>query len=281
MSTANPDSTRDEAALLEEQLRAALVDAQAAHAPAFEIALLAGLRERMAGQPDILRLANDWLDGGGAAQIAQEIPAIRIAPRVDALLSQLDEHDEEERTEALLAFDELCAGFTYTGFGSRCDGAARVIARAIRATPQVWSPLSDFASRVLQLAPPLADDPSRLVWRAIEAAQALSEVPNQSPVDAIPMLRFMREPARLAASSGKIQLEVAPLGSVAEVALVESSEGVELLIRANADDATISAEHDGQALSLRSVHSGFWSCPAASGLYVFTINGTPYPFEIV
>ncbi len=281
MSTANPDSTPDEAELLEEQLRAALVDAQSARSPAFEVALLAGLRQRMAGQPDILRLADDWFDGDGAAQIAQEIPAIGIAPRVDALLSQLDEHDEEERTDALLAFDELCAGFTYCGFGSRCDGAARVIARAIRAMPQVWSPLSDFASRVLQHAPPLTDDPAGLVWRAIEAAQALSEAPNQSPVEAIPMLRFIREPARLAASSGKIQSKTALLGSVAEVALVESPEGVELLIRANSDDAIVSAEHEGQALILHPVHSGFWSCPAEPGLYVFTINGTPYPFEIV
>lgn len=281
MSTTNPQSNRDEAELLEEQLREALADAQTARVPAFEVALLAGLRERMAGQPDILRLADDWLDRDGAAQIAQEIPAIRIAPRVDALLSQLDEDDEEERTEALLAFDELCAGFTYCGFGSRCDGAARVIAGAIRAAPQVWSSLSDFASRVLQHAPPLADDSAGLVWRAIEAAQALAAAPHESPVEAIPLLRFSREPARLAASSGKIQTKTAPLGSVAEVALIESPEGVELLIRASSDDAIVSAEHEGQALSLHSVHSGFWSCPAEPGLYVFTINGTPYPFEIV
>lgn len=281
MSTANQDPTPGDAVLIEAQLSEALADAQAARAPAFEVALLAGLRERMAGQPDILRLADDWLDADGAAQIAQEIPAIRIAPRVDALLSQLDEHSEDERTEALLAFDELCAGFTYCGFGSRCDGAARVLARAIRATPQVWSPLSDFASRVLEHAPPLADDPAGLVWRAIEAAQALSEAPNQSPVEAIPMLRFIREPARLAASSGKIQTKTATLGSAAEVALVDSPEGVELLIHTNADGAMVSAEHEGQALILRPVHSGFWSCPAEPGLYVFTINGTPYPFEIV
>lgn len=281
MSTANQDPTRDDAELLEEQLREALADARAARAPAFEVALLAGLRERLHGRPQILILVDDWLAGDGAARLAQELPTIRIAPRVEALLNHLDEEGDDERIEALLAFDELCAGMTFCGLGQRCDGGARLVARAVKALPQVWSPLSDFASRVLQHAPPLADDPAGIVWRAIEATQALSATQDAPPVEAIPMLRFNREPARLAASSGKMQLQTAPLGSVAKVAFVESGEGVELLIELDAEDIVITAEHEGRALILRPVHPRFWSCPAQPGLYVFTINGTPYPIKIV
>lgn len=283
MSTANQDPTRDDSALLEAQLHEALDDARHARAPAFEVALLAGLRERLPGRPQILNLVDDWIEGEGAARLAQELPTIRIAPRVEVLLTQPDGEGDDERTEALLAFDELCAGLTFCGLGQRCDSGARLVARAVRARPQVWSGLSDFASRVLQHAPPLVDDPAGIVWRAIESAQALSAVDDAPPVEAIPVLRFSREPARLAASSGKMQLKTKPatLGSVAKVAFVESAESVELLIELNTEDTLIVAEHNCRALILRPVHPRFWSCPAQPGLYVFTINGTPYPFEIV
>lgn len=281
MSIAHQDSTRDDASLLEEQLREALADASAARAPAFEVALLAGLRERLHGRPQILSLVDDWLEGEGAERLAQELPTLRIAPRVDALLTRPDDEGNDERTEALLAFDELCAGLTFCGAGQRCEGGARLVAQAVRARPHLWSALSDFASRVLEHAPPLADDPSGIVWRAIEAAQALSAADDAPPVEAIPMLRFIREPARLAASSGNMQMKTAMLGSIAKVAFVESAEGVGLLIELDTEDAVIAAEHEGRALILRPVHPRFWSCPAQPGLYVFTINGTPYPFEIV
>lgn len=280
MSTANQDPTRDDAALLEDQLREALADARAARAPAFEVALLAGLRDRLPGGAPILNDVDNWLDGEGAERLAQELPRIRIAPRVDALLMQTDGEDDE-RTDALLAFDELCAGLTFCGLAKRCESAAHLVARAVRARSQVWSVLSDFASRVLQHAPPLADDPASIVWRAVEAAQTLSVADDAPPVEALPMLRFSREPARLAASSGKMQKQTASLGSVAEVAFVESAEGMELLIELTNEDSAIAAEHEGRALTLRLVHPRFWSCPAQPGLYVFTINGTPYPFEIV
>lgn len=281
MSTTNQDPTRDDASLLEDQLRTALADATAAQAPAFEVALLAGLRERLPGRPQILLIIDDWFEGEGAERLARELPAIRIAPRVDALLTQPDEESEDERIDALLAFDELCAGLTFCGAGQRCEGGARLVARAVRARPLVWSSLSNFASRVLQYAPPLADDPAGIVWRAIEATQALSAAEAMPPVEIIPLFRFSREPARLAASSGRPQTEIATLGAVAKVAYVESAESVELLIEVDSEDAEIAAEHEGRALILRPVVPRYWSCPAQPGLYVFTINGTPYPFEIV
>ena len=281
MSTVNQDPTRDDAALLEDQLREALADARAARAPAFEVALLAGLRDRLPGSAPILNDVDNWLDGEGAERLAQELLLIRIAPRVDALLMQTDEAGDDERTDALLAFDELCAGLTFCGLAKRCESAAHLVARAVRARSQFWSVLADFASQVLQHAPPLAGDPAGIVWRAIEAAQALSVADDGPPVEAIPILRFNREPERLAASSGKMQMQTATLGSVAKVAFVESAEGMEMLIELTTEDSAIAAEHAGRALNLRPVHPRFWSCPAQPGLYVFTINGTPYPFEIV
>lgn len=281
MSTANPDPIRDDVALLEDQLREALADARAARAPAFEVALLAGLRERLPHRAPILDDVEGWLDGEGAEQLAQELPRIRIAPRVDVLLTQADEESDEERADALLAFDELCAGMTFCGAEKRCRSAAELVARAVKADPQGWSALSDFASRVLQHAPPLAGDPAGLVWRAIEAAPALSAADDAPLVAAVSLPRLGREPERLAASSRKMRLNKATLGSAAEVALVESDEGVELLIALKAEDSVIAADHEGRALMLRSSHPRFWSCPAQPGLYVFTIDGTPYPVEIV
>ncbi len=278
--TATTEPTREDASLLEQQLRDALVDASAARSPAFEVALLAGLRERMPGRSAIVDEVDEWLESAGADQLAAELPRIRIQSRAEPLLNPMDVEPDDERIDALLAFDELCAGFTFCGAAQRCEPAAELVARAIRARPEAWAAISDFASRVLQRAPPLAEDPAGRVWRAVEVAQALAMSAGPSPAAVSPLLQFEREPMRLAASTGGPRVQKRPLGSSTQVVFIESAEGSELLLEVEGEAATVSAERGGHPVALTVLRPGTWACPAEAGLYVFTINGKAYPVQV-
>lgn len=278
--TAAPDTKRDDAALLERQLREALADAHAARSPAFEVALLSGLRERLPGPSEVLAEVDTWLHASGAEQLAAELPRINIDLRAEPLLRPSDEEPDDERIDALLAFDELCAGLTFCGAEQRCEAQAQLLTRSIRAQPSAWAALSDFASRVLHRAPPIAGDPASSVWRAIEAAQALSTVDDASTCPTTPLAQFEREPMRLAASTGAPKTQDISLAATIKVVLIESPEGIELLIEVAGGANSVSVLRDGLPVPLELLRIGTWACPAETGLYVLTINGQTYPLRI-
>lgn len=273
------DDHREDAALLEQQLHEALADAQARRGPAFEVALLAGLRERMPGVPAIFTQVEAWIDEDGGSRLAEELPRIQVTRRAEPLLDPTDDESDDERVDALLAFDELCAGFTFCGQASRCEGAARLVAQAVRARSEAWTALSDFAARLLERAPPREDDPAGLVWRAIEAAALLRHATAEE-AEVAQLLRIER-PRLLAAATGHPRAVTTPLGARARVTFIESDEGAELYVEVDGAPATITVQRDGRPVELSAVRAGTWACPANSGLYVFFIDGTPHPIEIV
>jgi len=278
--TAAPDPKRDDAALLERQLREALADARAARSPAFEVALLSGLRERLPGPSAVLTEVDAWLQTSGAEQLAAELPRINIDLRAEPLLQPSDEEPDDERVDALLAFDELCAGLTFCGAGQRCETLAQLLTRSIRAQPSAWAALSDFASRVLHRAPPIAGDPAGNVWRAIEAAESLNTADDAGAYPTTPLVQFEREPMRLAASTGAPKTQNLSLAATIKVVLIESSEGAELLIEIQGEASSVSVLRDGLPVPLDLLRIGTWACPAETGLYVLTINGQTYPLRI-
>ena len=279
-----PTSThdpRDDAALLEQQLHDALEDAQAGRAPAFEVALLAGLRERLPGDAPILASVESWIEGEGADRLADELPRIQVAPRAEALLDSPSEDADDERVDALLAFDELCAGLTFCGASRRCEPAAHLVARSVRAHPQPWATLSNLASRILQHAAPVADDPAGIVWRAVEAAERLWQQSAAETAEVAQIASIPRE-RRLAASTRDPKVITIPLGEHAHLTFVESVEGAELLVHLDDHATTIAAQRDGQSVVFLPVSDrpGTWRCPADTGLYVLFLNGIPFPFNL-
>ena len=154
--------------MLESQLAAALVDGDAV-----EIGTLAGLLARAGAVPAEALL---WRADGGALAFAAQLDDATL----DALLQRATAVDldsaSEEVSDLLLAIDELCAGDTWCGAGRLAD-TVDMLVRAVHAWPAPWAPLSDLASAVV--VTPLAGDPSRVMWAAVEAASGVAN-PEQA-----------------------------------------------------------------------------------------------------
>jgi hypothetical protein len=70
------------------------------------------------------------------------------------------------------------------------------------------------------------------------------------------------------------------LAATIKVVLIESPEGIELLIEVAGGANSVSVLRDGLPVPLELLRIGTWACPAETGLYVLTINGQTYPLRI-
>lgn len=272
-----------EAEMLESQLAEALAEARRGDGHAFEVVVLAGLRERLAGESVGLVAVEVWLDEEGAVLIADEIPRLDFDRRIDELVGLPDDaHDE--RVDGTFTIDELAAGLTFCGSQGRIAPFVDLLGRAIRTMPAPWCALSPLASQILEGAAPLDDDPAGGLWRTIEVtpwitdALALAGAAAALPrLDPPPPTAAAQAASRLSSDDAEMALF---LGDAAELTYARSDDRRELFLELRRATERVTAMRDGRPVALTRLRSTSWSCPAEPGLYVFYIDGHPHVVEV-
>lgn len=282
------DHPTEESALLVEQVAAALADARQGESHAFEVALLAGLCERLPVRPAVLDEVDAWIDAEGADLLAGEIPRLDVDGRVDHLLA-LPDDAREERLDATFVLDEICAGLTFCGSESMADEGVEVVVRTIRSMPEPWQPMAPLASRILGRAPPLPNDPAGRLWRTVEAASWIAEMLARGravmPKGAFGVPRLdapaprARPQAATALPTEKAEVRL-KLGDQGEITYVRTPTLGHLFIETAKEVHSIAAQRDGTPVMLKKQRSTTWTCPAEPGLYVLHLDGVPHVFEI-
>lgn len=283
--------------LLARQLQEAL--REHAEGESFEIAVLAGLLSRTGCQDAAARAALTAAarlrdDGALTAGFPADEQIDEAADRLTALE---DDADPEERADAVWELDELCAGAWFCGRAAEVVDAVDLAARTVAAFPASFQDLAELASAVLAKVPPLAGDPARRLWRAVEATALTAH--DLEDGDAAPAcldarrrlglvprvsLRAVPERAPLRASGlPEEPLLVALLTAEAvEVALgVEAGVGRVLLIKARGGGAAPRLLRDGETVPLTDLREGLWCGPAQVGEHRLDIAGQEHLFEVV
>lgn len=273
----------EEAELLEAQLVEALAEARRAAGHAFEVVALAGLRERLVSESAALAAVDEWLDADGAVLLADEIAHLELDRRIDELVG-LPDDAHEERVDGTFTIDELSAGLTFCGNQARIAPFVELLGRAIQATPAPWCALSPLASRILESAPPLDDDPAGGLWRTIESTPWIQDslALVGPPLDVQQLA--VAAPRRVAQAASSLPSRPTDmkirLGEMAELMYARSEEQGELFLEVLRATDRVHALRDGGAVSLTRRRPTTWTCPAEPGLYVFYIDENPYIVEV-
>ena len=129
---------------------------------ALEIAILAGLLTRL--NPEEVDIeAWAW-----RAQARQALAYISVDHFVDRLC--MSDSLDPSPLDALFALDEVCAAACWLGVESvALNEAVDLVSRMVYAFPEPWVGMSESASAEMACLDP--KDPSRPLWRTIEAAQ--------------------------------------------------------------------------------------------------------------
>ncbi|HRI49327.1 MAG TPA: hypothetical protein PLW65_04025 [Pseudomonadota bacterium] len=283
--------------LLANQLQQVLSAYQQDPGDPFEIAVLAGLLARDAGDSpaggdtvanalaEARRLqASSALQAG----LPSEEVAIQMVDRVCAI-SELD--SEAERADALLDLDELSAGSWFLGAAQHYAAQLDEAASAIRAFPSLWRALAPWASRVLAEAPPLPGDPAVWMWQALESCQFPTETIAPPACDtARRALGIPLMVSRSTAVAPRPTLHAASdLPPESPVHALAKGEGFELGLGVGADgqsvlivscSATPELFHAGQPRNLQQRGAGLYLTPALPGQYRLVVGSEELHVEV-
>lgn len=270
-------------ALLERQLTEALDEVASGRGDPLEVASLAGLLERTSPDSAALAAADAWLDSDGAQVLHDAFAVIDFDRLVDAAIDP--DLDEDERWDGLSALEEACAAVTYGGEPARAVEPIDLAVRSINALPEYWTAFSERASRILEKAAPLGDDPSRALWRAIEAAQFFVEpLPEEANEERKELRRLAPPPALPAAAAdilGADPLETPPypVGPHATLVIQRTEREIRMILQVKGDVQRVEALRDGEPVNLEK-RGRMFACPYLPGVYVFWIDGAPHRVEV-
>lgn len=155
------------------QLGEALADVKSGQGDAFEVACLAGLVWRFCEAPAELLAAERWgASPEGSAALNEAICALVPYDTTRGVLESEEGDEPEERLDALLAMDEMCAGLHWAFATFMVTLDVDLVERAISAFPEPWIALAPLA-RVLLASPsaPAETDPARKIWAAVASAR--------------------------------------------------------------------------------------------------------------
>ena len=143
---------RSELEVLVDQLEELLEEGAVDGSDALEIAMVAGLAQRLEAPPDVLAEAAAWRAGPGAplleeiwAEVAEDDPLEEL----EALVTQ--EPDAEALEEALYDVDDLVAAAVWSGHSRRVTVLARRLADLVRDFGEVFAPLGELGGEMAQL----------------------------------------------------------------------------------------------------------------------------------
>lgn len=289
--------TKESRDLLDSQLQEALQEVQAGEGEPFEVAVLAGLLSRLvttdaASEPfkiDSLLVARSLRDQSGLADSFP--PDKEVAAVLDRLFTLTDETETDERADLLLELDELCAASSFLTEPHRYRPVMEEAAGMVRAYPELFRPLAPSASRIIADSRFAPDDPSPLLWQAVEAS--LFEEARISPptCDAARRALGIRPIVSLRSTTALTPtLHAArglpspqPLTAIGqglhfEVGLGQNPDGeLGLLLNLQAEAVLL---HNDQQVELRPLAHGLFHAPALVGEYRLQIGDETFVFEV-
>lgn len=274
---------RTGADLLSQQLAAAIEEWQRGDADALEVAAIAGLLSRI--DPDLAAQVSP-------ASLELSSPTVEeVARGASERILDIDEGDEPlESWDALSALDEACAAAAWLAMPEAAAPAVDDVLGSLHAFPEAWVVHGPAATALLASQPPVATDPARRLWAAVEASvwtEAPAE-PEELPIalrerlgfSVVVQLRpFVERQQRMAAAHGVP--EPPPWTSLArdvewELALTLADDGAPILLLVGSPGAF---QRDGHAVVPVETSDG-WVCSAVAGQWTVTIGGRSVQFEV-
>lgn len=142
----------NELEVLTEQLEELLEEGAVDPEDAIEIALVAGMVDRLGGDGELLAEVAAWKRGPGADLLREAWSQLDY----DMILADFDAStdgttDEETVEEAILDIDELVAGAVWSGKGSVVLRISRHVADSVRMMPEVFAFLEGDAKSLVAL----------------------------------------------------------------------------------------------------------------------------------
>ncbi|MFT4626695.1 MAG: hypothetical protein ACI8PZ_005373 [Myxococcota bacterium] len=142
---------RSELEVLVDQLDELLDEGAVDGSDALEIAIVAGIAERLGAAPDVLAPAVEWRSGPGGPlldEIWAEVASDDPLEELDDMVTR--DPDLEELEEALYDVDDLVAAAVWSGHTSAIAGLSRRLADLIRDVPEVFEPLAHVGGEMAQ-----------------------------------------------------------------------------------------------------------------------------------
>ncbi len=136
--------------ILLEQLEELLHDPILDGSDALEIAIVAGLAERLGAEQSALQGSVDWRDGEGKELLDEGFASLDLNELV-AAVDGLVGGDEEEVEEALSDFDDVVAACLWCGKGEHVREASKKVSLSIRQIPETFGCLASMGSSISAL----------------------------------------------------------------------------------------------------------------------------------
>ena len=162
------DGEINELAALSEQLDEVLQEPILDGEDAIEVAILAGLVERLGGRGEAVDAARQWRDEDGADLLeeywAEFDESDLVAGIEDVLVGDADEDDVEE---AILDVDEHVCAALWSGHASAVRSMAEAVEQSIRTVPDPFACLSDVGAEFSRMPAVARDRELYAYWFAI------------------------------------------------------------------------------------------------------------------
>jgi hypothetical protein len=136
----------DELEILEGQLEEVLGEGATDPEDGLEIALVAGVAQRMGADRELLADAEAWRDGPGRGLLAEAFGLLdheNINGALDAVMD--GESDEDAISDALYDIDELIAAAIWSGHTKAVQPIARATTSTVEMCPELFEHLVDEA----------------------------------------------------------------------------------------------------------------------------------------
>jgi hypothetical protein len=152
------DGNRSELEVLLEQLDELLAEGAVDPEDALEIAVVAGLAERLGASAEAMAEAYAWRDGPGKSLLAEVWGELDEDGLLDAVEScAVAEAEEEDIEEALYDVDEVVVAAIWAGNRAAVRNLARQAAKVVRTVPERFAILADVGATFARLPTVAAD----------------------------------------------------------------------------------------------------------------------------
>ena len=136
----------DELEVLESQLEEVLGEGATDPEDGLEIALVAGIAQRMGADPELLADAAAWRDGPGRGLLEEAFKLLdheNINGALDAVLD--GESEEDAISDALYDIDELIAAAIWSGHTAAVQGIANTTQTSVEMCPELFEHMREEA----------------------------------------------------------------------------------------------------------------------------------------
>ncbi len=170
------DGLRSELDVLVEQLDELLAEGAVDPEDALEIAVVAGLAERLGATDEAMAEARAWREGPGKSLLAEVWGELDEDGLLDAVEScAVAEVEEEEVEEALYDVDEVVVAAIWAGNPAAVRSLARQAARVVRTVPERFAVLADVGASFARLPAVAAEIDLYDYWFALADSAVWAE----------------------------------------------------------------------------------------------------------